>query len=33
LLLHAFAIDILDQIRHDALRTYVDQLISERLGT
>ena len=33
LLLHAFAIDILDQIRHDALRAYVDQLISERLGT
>lgn len=32
LLLHAFAVDILDQIRHDALRAYVDQLISERLG-
>ncbi len=32
LLLHAFAIDILEQIRHDAIRGYVDQLISERLG-
>lgn len=33
LLLHAFAVDILDQIRHDAIRAFVDQLISERLGT
>lgn len=32
LLLHAFAIDILDQIKPEAIRAYVDQLISERLG-
>jgi Fe-S cluster assembly protein SufD len=31
LLLHAFAIDILENIKTEALRTYVDQLISERL--
>lgn len=31
LLLHSFAIDILDHIRPDAIRTYVDELISERL--
>ena len=31
LLVHAFAIDILEQIKPDAIRTYVDQLISERL--
>ncbi len=31
LLLHAFAIDILDNIKIPALRAYVDQLISKRL--
>jgi Fe-S cluster assembly protein SufD len=31
LLLHAFAVDILDNIKTEALRDYVDQLISERL--
>jgi Fe-S cluster assembly protein SufD len=32
LLLHAFAIDILDQIQHEAIREYADKLISERLS-
>ena len=31
LLVHAFAIDILEHIKPEAIRTYVDQLISERL--
>jgi Fe-S cluster assembly protein SufD len=31
LLLHAFAVDILDNIKTASLRDYVDQLISERL--
>jgi Fe-S cluster assembly protein SufD len=31
LLLHAFAVDILDNIKLEALRTHVDRLISERL--
>jgi Fe-S cluster assembly protein SufD len=31
LLLHAFAVDVLDQIKSDAIRTYADKLISERL--
>jgi Fe-S cluster assembly protein SufD len=32
LLLHAFAVDILDNIKTAPLREYVDHLISERLG-
>lgn len=32
LLLHSFAIDILDQVKPDAIRSYIDQLISKRLG-
>jgi Fe-S cluster assembly protein SufD len=32
LLLHAFAIDILDQIKIEPIKAYVDQLISERLS-
>ena len=32
LLLHAFAVDVLDQIKSDAIRAYADQLISERLS-
>jgi Fe-S cluster assembly protein SufD len=31
LLLHAFAIEILDKVKLDPIRTYVDQIISERL--
>ena len=31
LLVHAFAIDILDHIKPEPIRNYVDQLISERL--
>jgi Fe-S cluster assembly protein SufD len=31
LLLHAFAVDILDNIKSEPLREYVDKLISERL--
>jgi Fe-S cluster assembly protein SufD len=31
LLVHAFAIDILERIKPEAIRNYVDQLISERL--
>jgi Fe-S cluster assembly protein SufD len=31
LLVHAFAVDVLDYIKSEPLRTYVDQLISERL--
>lgn len=31
LLMHAFAVDILDNIKAEPLRAYVDQLISERL--
>ena len=31
LLVHAFAIDILEHIRPEAIRQYVDELISERL--
>jgi Fe-S cluster assembly protein SufD len=31
LLLHSFAIDILEKIDPEPIRTYVDQLISERL--
>ena len=32
LLLHAFAVDILDQIKDEEIRTYADKLISERLS-
>jgi Fe-S cluster assembly protein SufD len=32
LLLHAFAVDILDQIKHEAIRDYADKLISKRLS-
>lgn len=32
LLLHAFAIDILDQIKDEEIRSYADKLISERLS-
>lgn len=32
LLLQAFAVDILDQVKHDALRAHIDKLISERLS-
>jgi Fe-S cluster assembly protein SufD len=32
LLLHAFAIDILDQIKDEEIRNYADKLISERLS-
>ncbi|MEY3177890.1 MAG: hypothetical protein RJB42_131 [Bacteroidota bacterium] len=32
LLLHAFAVDILDQIKDEEIRTYADQLISARLS-
>ena len=32
LLLHAFAIDILDQIKNEEIRNYADKLISERLS-
>lgn len=32
LLLHAFAIDILDQIKDEEIRNYADRLISERLS-
>jgi Fe-S cluster assembly protein SufD len=32
LLVHAFAIDILEHIKPEPIREYVDQLISERLG-
>ena len=32
LLLHAFAIDILDQIKNEEIRNYADELISERLS-
>jgi Fe-S cluster assembly protein SufD len=31
LLVHAFAVDVLEHIKPDAIRKYVDQLISERL--
>ena len=31
LLVHAFAVDILDYIKLEPIREYVDQLISERL--
>jgi hypothetical protein len=31
-LLHAFAVDILDQIKHEAIRDYADKLISKRLS-
>jgi Fe-S cluster assembly protein SufD len=31
LLVHAFAIDILEHIKPEAIRNYVDQLISGRL--
>jgi Fe-S cluster assembly protein SufD len=31
LLVHAFAIDILEHIKPEPIRSYVDQLISERL--
>jgi Fe-S cluster assembly protein SufD len=31
LLLHGFALDILEKIKLEPIRTYVDQLISERL--
>lgn len=33
LLLHSFAVDILEQVKPDAIRVYIDQLISERLGS
>jgi Fe-S cluster assembly protein SufD len=32
MLLHAFAIDILDQIKNEEIRNYADKLISERLS-
>ena len=32
ILLHAFAIDILDQIKHEAIRAYADRIVSERLS-
>lgn len=32
LLLHAFAVDILDQIKNESIRAYADQLISARLS-
>lgn len=32
LLIHAFAVDILEHIKPEPIREYVDQLISERLG-
>lgn len=32
ILLHAFAIDILDQIKHEAIRSYADRIVSERLS-
>jgi Fe-S cluster assembly protein SufD len=32
LLIHAFAVDILEHIKPENVRAYVDQLISERLG-
>lgn len=32
LLLHAFAIDVLDQIKNEEIRDYADKLISERLS-
>jgi Fe-S cluster assembly protein SufD len=32
LLLHAFAVDILNQIKNKEIRTYVESLISERLS-
>lgn len=32
LLLHAFAVDILDQIKNEEIRTYADKLISARLS-
>lgn len=32
LLIHAFAVDILEHIKPEKIREYVDQLISERLG-
>lgn len=32
LLLHAFAVEILEKIELEAIRTYADQIISERLG-
>jgi Fe-S cluster assembly protein SufD len=32
LLLHAFAVDILDQIKDEEIRNYADKLISERLS-
>jgi Fe-S cluster assembly protein SufD len=32
LLLHAFAVDILDQIKDEEIRSYADKLISERLS-
>jgi len=31
LLVHSFAVDILEYIKPQAIRNYVDQLISERL--
>jgi hypothetical protein len=31
LLLHAFAVDVLEQIKNGALRQYIDKLIEERL--
>jgi Fe-S cluster assembly protein SufD len=31
LLVHAFAIDILDHIKPETIRDYVDELISQRL--
>jgi len=32
MLLHAFAIDILGQIKNDQIRTYAEQLVAERLS-
>jgi len=32
LLIHAFAVDILEHIKPEKVREYVDQLIAERLG-
>jgi Fe-S cluster assembly protein SufD len=32
LLLHAFAMDILDQIKDESVRSFADQIISNRLS-
>jgi hypothetical protein len=32
MLLHAFAIDILDQIKNEEIKAYAEQLVAERLS-